>query len=545
MHEHLGRRVGSLAADHETAIAATMALSIQRLDADAQAMLRALACLAPVPIPISLIAHDMGGDAEAIRVCEEVADQLERASLARIGSDSTVTLHRVVQLVAQQVLGVTAEQVVTVHESVAAAIFATLVEMRGAAVAGPYRHCFELARTLRLDVDGETYISLEYWQGWYLGLSGQYAEASERLERLLNLLIPAVGDADEAVLQVAFAWAGVLARLGRIDDSTTVRESILEKRLAAGGPSDPLTIIAMVELSGSYSESGRYQEAIELGEAALSSWAETGSDLLDVAQVRSRLGSLYLRAGDPERAIPHAEAFLAWADSVGGAGHPDALATAAELADAYAGVGRFDEAIAMMTTVAQSMAEVHGAQHPETLIAIGVLAGIYMAAGRADDSVAVFQSIDAAMLEVFGPEHRETLVHRGNMAEASRLVGDVDVAIDQQEALIVQAEAVFGAEHPEVMTMHTQLGSMYLDAERVDDAVREYERAYHGRQAAQGRDNPETLISAINLVFALWTGGREDDAVALAQETVRLAEAAGGHPDLESWRAFLVRATGG
>lgn len=540
--EHLGRRVGSLAADHETSISAAMALSIQRLDADAQAMLRALACLVPLPIPIGLIAHDMGGDAEAIRVCEGVADQLERASLARIGSDSTVTLHRVVQLVAQQVLGVTDEQVAIVHESVANAIFATLVEMRGAAVAGPYRHCFELARTLRLDVDGDTNFSLGYWQGWYLYLSGQYAEASERLEHLLGVLIPAVGDADEAVLQVAFTWAAVLARLGRIDESTAIRETILEKRLAAGGPSDPLSLAAMLELSESYSESGRYPEAIELGEAALRSWAEIGSDLVAVAQVRGRLAPLYVRAGDPERAIPHAEAFLAWADSIGAAGHPDTLAVAGGLADAYSTVGRFDEAIAMMTAVAQSMAEVHGAQHPETLIAVGVLAGIYMLAGRADDSVATFQSIDAAMLEVFGPGHRETLIHRGNKAEALRMAGHVDVAVDEQEALIVQAEAVFGAEHAEVMTMHTQLGSMYLDAGRVEDAQREYERAYRGRQAAQGRDDPETLISAVNLAVALWTGGREREAVKLVKETVRLAEAAGGHPDLDSWRAFLHRA---
>ena len=53
--DHLGQRVGSLTADHETSISATMALSIERLGGNARVVLTALACYAPPPIPLSII----------------------------------------------------------------------------------------------------------------------------------------------------------------------------------------------------------------------------------------------------------------------------------------------------------------------------------------------------------------------------------------------------------------------------------------------------------------------------------------------------------
>ena len=542
--DHLGQRVGSLTADHETSISATMGLSIERLSEATQYTLIGLAALPPLPIPLGIIDDvvDDGG-AAAVRTTELAIDELERASLVVVGADNTVAVHRLVQLVAEQLMGITSEVKVALHERAAVALGPVLHEMRAVAVAAPYRHHHELSRALY--TTGEVATGLEYWDACYLFLSGRYEESSQRLQHVLGNLGPTLGEADPTVLNAGITWAAVLRRLGRVDDAITVQETILGHMVASMGAHDRATIAVSVELAESYAEAGRYAEAIELGETAVTTAGAAGLDGALIANARARLGTANLLAGYPERAIPNLEAFVAHADSSGAGAHPDTLATRTILADAYATVGRFDEALTILRSSVQAVAEAHGERHPETLIARGILAGVLTQAGHADEAVALLDALTTDMMEVFGASHRETLVHRGNLAEAQRMAGRVDLAIDEQEALLVEAEAVFGTGHSELLTLRTQLASMYLDAERVDDAQREYEAAWRGRQHAQGVDNPETLISAMNLVFALWTGGRHEEAVALTQDMVRLAEAAGGHPDLESWRAFLVRATGG
>lgn len=207
--DHLGQRVGSLTADHETSISATMALSIERLGGNAVSVLTVSACYAPLPIPLSIIDDivDDGG-LEAIRACELAVDELERASLARVATDDTVTVHRLVQLVVQQLLGVTQELVLAHHEAVAGVIMGLTAEMDQGLVAGPYRHHFELSRSLQMHE--ETAYALAGWQGLYLLLAGQYSDAALHFQHVLQHYAATLGGADPRTLSAAQYLAVVL-----------------------------------------------------------------------------------------------------------------------------------------------------------------------------------------------------------------------------------------------------------------------------------------------------------------------------------------------
>ena len=77
---------------------------------------------------------------------------------------------------------------------------------------------------------------------------------------------------------------------------------------------------------------------------------------------------------------------LADSERVLGSDHPDTLTTRNNLAIAYQGAGRTDEAIALHEQNLADHERVLGPDHPETLITRNNLAIAYRAAGRTEEA---------------------------------------------------------------------------------------------------------------------------------------------------------------
>jgi len=538
--DHLGQRVGSLTADHETSISATMALSIERLGGNARVVLTALACYAPLPIPLSIIDDivDDGG-LEAIRACELAVDELERASLARVATDDTVTVHRLVQLVAQQLLGVTQELVLAHHEAAAGVIMGLTAEMDQGLVAGPYRHHFELSRSLQMHE--ETAYALAGWQGLYLLLAGQYSDAALHFQHVLQHYAATLGGADPRTLSAAQYLAVALTAVGNVDDAFALTQSVYDGYATSLGADHPQTLQMLTALGGLLQMAGRYEEAIETGEAVLAAYARIDAEPPMVVGARVHLGDAYLMVGQPDIAILHFEAYVEYATQALDPRDRELLNVRISLASAYGRADRFEEAIAMASATADDVAQVLGPQHPDALIARAALGRIYLEGERGAEAVAVLQELPDEMSQVLGAGHRSTITARGNLAEALRVAGQIDLAIQQSEALIAQIDSVFGAGHPETLTAREHLGNMYRDAERNEDATAAYEEVWRGRQAVLSPADPDMLLAAINLARMLWVGGSHKDAIRLMKDTIRDAERVSGHPDLEPLRHFLAQ----
>ncbi|MEV4561476.1 tetratricopeptide repeat protein [Kitasatospora sp. NPDC049285] len=102
----------------------------------------------------------------------------------------------------------------------------------------------------------------------------------------------------------------------------------------------------------------------------------------DTLTARHNLSSSYLQAGRPEEAIAIEERVVADRERLLGDQHPDTLTAHANLAISYADAGRTAEAIALLERVLADRERVLGDQHPDTLTAHANLAASYRQAGR-------------------------------------------------------------------------------------------------------------------------------------------------------------------
>lgn len=146
-----------------------------------------------------------------------------------------------------------------------------------------------------------------------LSARGENEEALEHLERALES-----GPGPRAAEQLRLNRALTLAKLGRYEEALRGFE---ELQRASGGME--------VRIAQALDHLGRQEEAEASYRAALAGPNEAGA--------RVPFGLHLLRRGRPQEALEHFERFLA--------AHPTDVDALMYLADAYAGVGRLDEAI--------------------------------------------------------------------------------------------------------------------------------------------------------------------------------------------------------
>jgi tetratricopeptide (TPR) repeat protein len=70
-----------------------------------------------------------------------------------------------------------------------------------------------------------------------------------------------------------------------------------------------------------------------------------------------------------------------------------------------------------------------GEDHPDTLASANNLANAYQDAGRAAEAILLHQQTLAAFERVLGPDHPDTVASRNNLADAYRAAGRAAEAI--------------------------------------------------------------------------------------------------------------------
>jgi len=248
---------------------------------------------------------------------------------------------------------------------------------------------------------------------------------------------------------------------------------------------------------------GNYSRAIELGTSVVRDCQTLlGADHPDTLRSRIDLAAAYLGAGRVDEAIGMLQVNIADHERVLGPDHPDTLRSRTDLAAAYRGAGRVDEAIDMHQRTLADHERVLGPDHPGTLNSRHNLASTYLDAGRVDEAIDMHQRTLADHERVLGPNHLGTLSSRSNLAVAYLDAGRVDEAIGMLQVNLADCERVLGPDHPGTLSTRHNLALAYLDAgRRVDEAMDMLQRTLADRERVLGRDHPDTLISRRHLHF--------------------------------------------
>jgi Tetratricopeptide repeat len=474
------------AAGHPAGVAATLGLALSRLGDEAPAaagLLRLLACLAPEPVPLALLAHaraagELAPDLAAkvgpllgdpIAVGDAVA-ALRRYSLVTPAGNGLVLVHRLVQHVTLAQLSV--EAVGQWKQAAAALVEAAIPADTELPAAWPV--CAVMLPHARAVLD---LTSGGIWRiAQYLGSSGSYPAARD----LFRQIAAAHRDDDAygpehrdtlAARRNLVRWTGMAGDAAGARDQYAALLPIFER---VQGPEHPETLTTRADL------------AFWTGEAG------------DAARARDRYAAL----------LPIEEQVL-------GPEHPETLITRGNLARWTGTTGDAAGARDQLAALLPIFERVQGPEHPETLTTRADLAfwtGEAGDAARARDRYAALLPIEERVL---GPEHPETLITRGNLARWTGTTGDAAGACDQLAALLPIFERVQGPENPDTLTTRTNLAFWTGEAGDAAGARDQFAALLPLRERVLGPEHPDTLITRGNL--ARWTGEAGDAAGARDQ----------------------------
>ncbi|MET9072468.1 tetratricopeptide repeat protein [Streptomyces sp. NPDC004232] len=260
---------------------------------------------------------------------------------------------------------------------------------------------------------------------------------------------------------------------------------------------------------------------------------------------RIRAGRIPARAGAPEAPGTSARSRPASGDRRVGAtgpdvpGGPDApvddrrSTTTTLAAERLVRGGRFTDALAAYTDVAEARARVLGADHPDTLAARQETAYVLGRLGRHFEAHQVYAAVLAARVRAMGPDHPDTLRCGHNLACTLGRLGRLDDALRTALDVAAARARVLGADHPDTLVSHCEVAYAQGQLGRWEKALALYREVAATRARVLGPDHADTLAARYETALSLGRLGRSTDALRLYRELIedRTRVLGPDHPD--------------
>ncbi len=206
-------------------------------------------------------------------------------------------------------------------------------------------------------------------------------------------------------------------RLGQYELSEDHLEQSAGLRLAALGPSDPLTLQSQNDLAEAYWRQGRDQEAEPLYRQTLAQRrAVLGPTHEATLQSMNNLGLLYWGQGRHNEAEPLFDTALAGRQEVLGPDHEKTLVSMNNLALLYQDQQRYDEAEPLFRKTLRTQRRELGSDHPDTLNSMNNLALLYRKQRRYEEAESLYLEARERHRRVLGDDHPQTLICDYNLA---------------------------------------------------------------------------------------------------------------------------------
>ncbi|HYB86936.1 MAG TPA: tetratricopeptide repeat protein [Streptosporangiaceae bacterium] len=340
----------------------------------------------------ALTAGEDGAGVPADLVDGALAELADRSLLTLSLDGQTVTVHRLIMRVMQDVLARRARIAAVCRDA------ASVLQRRAKALArSPDQKAVR-------DFAGQVAALQETAAGAAADADGDLARMMLRLRSWTLYLLTVLG--------------------GSAEQAIGVGEPVTAHLALMLGADHPDALASRSNLAVAYSEAGRAAEATAVFERALAGREQVlGPDHPDTLASRSNLAVAYHKVGWAAEAVPVFERALAGREQVLGPDHPDTLASRSNLAVAYSEAGWAAEATALFERALAGRERVLGPDHPDTLASRDNLGHAYQEAGRVGEAIALFEQALATSTWTLGPDHPRTLISRGNLASAYREAG--------------------------------------------------------------------------------------------------------------------------
>jgi Tfp pilus assembly protein PilF len=290
---------------------------------------------------------------------------------------------------------------------------------------------------------------------------GQYADAVPLAKQVVDLRQKKSGTEDPDYAAALTNLAMLDKSLGRNEEAQPLFEQSLAIRQKVLRPGDPQTDATLGALAEIYALEGKPEQA----EPLLKQAEKQGASSSEIGNGAEAVGQFYLKQNHPDQAVPFLQQGLAVYQKSYPPGNPKLAAATANLALAYIGAGKPDQADPLL----QQAVDRGG---PEAEAAADVLAKLsdsYVAQNRPDDAAPLLGRA-ATIRQKLGTEDKNLAARIGNLAVLYGNANRYAEAVPLWERNIAIQEKIAGPESQPVAYGLDNLSIVYLNQADIDHA---------------------------------------------------------------------------
>ena len=243
-------------------------------------------------------------------------------------------------------------------------------------------------------------------------------------------------------------------------------------------------------------------------------------DLAYIARTRLRLSSALHKLGLYEAVVQEASEVVEIARTLNG--DQIRLTALNNLATAYMGSGRYEEAESIYREAIGVGAKVLGREHPEYATTLNNLAGLLEATGRFQEAEFLFREAAGVMAKALGKEHPEYATVLSNLAGLLESSGRYKEAETLYHESIKIDAKVLGKEHLNYATRLNNLAELLRKTGRFEEAEPLYLEAIDIVVGTLGKAHPNYASAISNLAGLLDSTGRHQEAESLYRESLEI-----------------------
>lgn len=218
-----------------------------------------------------------------------------------------------------------------------------------------------------------------------------------------------------------------------------------------------------------------------------------------VPELANWLSHVYYEAGyERKREALMTIALQASRDKLGNE-HLTTLACIHNLADAFLGQRRLEEAVELLTEVIEVKKRVCGYEHPETFASMHALALAYRDQKRWQEAEELLLEVVELQKRVNGPEGSRTLASTGALASTYRNQGRLPEAEELHVQVLGMKMRLLGREHPNTLAEMHNLARTYSDQGKLREAESLMEETVSLYKKVLGESHKETQLGVRHL----------------------------------------------
>lgn len=267
------------------------------------------------------------------------------------------------------------------------------------------------------------------------------------------------------------------------------------------GDGDAEKLMGDLRLSQAMANSGKYNEALELGRRTLvAARRMTGAESRYTLLAMANLANVHTQLGDTTAALPLLQEGLLTRRRLYGDDAEDTISSMTNLGMVHKKIGNHAAALSLYEEALQRSRRILGKDHVGTMATMGNLAVLYQEMGQHNLALSLQTEALALKRRVLGSLNPSTLLAMANLGMEHIHLGNLDAALPLLEEAVAGFTAECGHNHPDTQLYKDQLDHLrqvLSDPQLVRDHQREVRLRAQEQQAISAAKARGTLVGLI------------------------------------------------